>query len=431
VTVRRLLALGLVVGATGVGCVAEVGDPSDEEVGTTELALTPEMSRDEIVAIAQSAVGYSYYWGGDQWDPSSKKNPGKCIPNCSSCGCPSCSHSGQWGADCSGLVGKAWQVPGKIPITQHLHPYNTMSFLYQRTHWYGIKRSQLQRGDALTSTSHIVLFDRMLSNGQMMVYECAGCSIGCKHRGRSVSSNYVAIRRRNVNDEPPNRPPKGWLNHAACDTISGWAQDPNTPKKAVDVVLTFGGPITKKGVAKKTLSADKYKKSLCNWLGSCNHWFEIATPGTLKDGKKHTVYAYAIDSSKKGRKLLALAPKTVKCQATTQGSCSHSPCDAGGPLTTSCNTCTNAVCLAKPECCNKAWDASCVAAMVDTTGACAGFCAAPSSCAHSECAPGATLPTTCSPCAQSVCGHDAYCCKSGWDQICANEGKDDPYCGCG
>jgi hypothetical protein len=426
-----LALLLLVLAATIAGCAVEVGELPEENVDSTGEALTKAMTRAQIAAIAQSAMGYSYFWGGDQWDPASKSNPGKCIPNCSGCGCPSCSHVGPWGADCSGLVGKAWQVPHAIPIKQHAHPYNTTSFLTQRTHWFGVKRSQLQRGDALTSSSHIVLFDRKLSNGQMMVWECAGCSIGCKHRARSVSSNYVSIRRRNIDNQPPNKPAKGWLNRASCDTIAGWAQDPNSPKKAVDVVLTFGGPLSKKGVAKKTVTANKHRQDLCKWLGSCNHWFEIPTPASLKDGKKHTVYAYAVDEQKGTRKLLSLAPKTIKCEEKPQGSCSHSPCVTGGPLTTKCSVCTNAVCLAKPECCEKAWDASCVAAMVGTTGACAGVCAAPSSCAHSECEIGSTLPPTCSPCAKSVCEKDSFCCNKDWDWICAGEAADNPFCGCG
>lgn len=428
---HRYLAFFLVVSAFAIGCVAEVGEPNDENVDSTAQALTAQMSRDEIIDIAQSAMGYSYWWGGDKWDPNSKSNPGKCTPNYAGGGCPSCTHSGPWGADCSGLVGKTWMVPNRIPITQYAHPYNTTAFRSQRTHWYGIQRSELQRGDALVSSSHIVLFERKMSNGQMMVYECAGCSIGCRHRARSVSSSYIAIRRRNVDDQPTNKLAKGWLNHAGCEKIRGWAQDPNTPKKAVDVVLTFGGPITKKGVAKKTVTANKYKKELCDWLGSCNHWYEIDTPSTLKDGKKHTVYAYAVDAQKKTRKLLSHAPKTVKCEAPAQqGGCSHSPCEAGGPLTTKCSTCTNAVCLAKPECCETAWTEECVAAMVDTTGACAGVCAAASSCGHSECATGAALSTSCSACAASVCGKDKYCCQDDWDFICAKEAKDNPYCSC-
>jgi hypothetical protein len=422
VNARRLIALGLVTSALAAGCVAQVGESREleENVDSTQQAVTAQMSRDEIIDIAQSAMGYSYWWGGDHWNPNNKDNPGKCTPHYSGGGCPACSHSGPWGADCSGLVGKTWMVPSRIPITQHSHPYNTTSFRTLRTHWYGIQRSDLQRGDALVSSSHIVLFERFMSNGQMMVYECAGCSIGCRHRSRSVSSSYIAIRRRNVDDQPANKPAKGRLTKANCNVISGFAEDPNTPNKPVEVVLTFGGPITKKGVARKTVTANKKTNK-----------FELETPKSLKDGKKRTVYAYAVDAQKKTRKLLSLAPKTLKCEAPSQaGSCSHSPCEAGGPLTAQCSTCTNAVCLQKPECCEKAWDQSCIDAMVGVTGACAGVCASPSSCGHSECEQGVSLAPSCSKCAESVCKKDKYCCESKWDFICAKEAKDNPYCSC-
>jgi hypothetical protein len=428
-----LLFLGLFAAfllGLGGGCSAavETGEP---EIGTESEALTQKMARDQIVALAQGGVGFSYKWGGDQWDPSDKAHPGKCIPSCAGCGCPSCTHSGSWGADCSGYLAKVWQVPGPISVSKSGgHPYVAASFAGTGAHWTAIKMSKLQRGDALGSSHHVFLFDRWLSNGQVMAYECAGCAAGCRHGPRSIPAGYTAVRRNNVVDEPPpNKPPKGWLNEASCDTIAGWAQDPDQPKKAVSVLLTFGGPYTKPGVTKKTVLANGYRKDLCKWLGSCNHWFEIPTPTDLKDGKKHVVYAYAIDTSGKPKKRLSLAPKTLECGGP--GGCAHSPCKTGVMLGQSCNTCVNAVCLGMPHCCNGTWDAECVAQMTKTSGACAGVCAGGNStCVHSECSQGAMLHESCSPCATSVCSHDALCCNGKWDQYCTWEAKDNPYCSC-
>ena len=43
--------------------------------------------------------------------------------------------------------------------------------------------------------------------------------------------------------------------------------------------------------------------------------------------------------------------------------CSHSPCEIGDPLDSTCNTCTALVCFQDPNCCDPlgAWDATCVA----------------------------------------------------------------------
>ena len=55
-------------------------------------------SPDNAIARAKAAVGFSYYWGGGAWLASgpSSSTAGSCTGSC-----PSCSHSGKYGADCS------------------------------------------------------------------------------------------------------------------------------------------------------------------------------------------------------------------------------------------------------------------------------------------------------------------------------------------
>lgn len=45
--------------------------------------------------------------------------------------------------------------------------------------------------------------------------------------------------------------------------------------------------------------------------------------------------------------------------AGSGGMCSHSPCDLGGPLSPSCDTCVEAVCNLDFYCCLVEWDVSC------------------------------------------------------------------------
>ncbi len=55
----------------------------------------------------------------------------------------------------------------------------------------------------------------------------------------------------------------------------------------------------------------------------------------------------------------AVGPATVASVASTGGGpCAHSPCDAGGPLSISCDPCVTYICtFIDPTCCQSVWDA--------------------------------------------------------------------------
>src|SRR5262249_27450497 len=71
--------------------------PASGGFGATSL------TRDNVVAIAQASVGYTYWWGHAMLGGT---QAGTCTGSC-----PSCTHTGPDGADCSGFVGKAWMLP--------------------------------------------------------------------------------------------------------------------------------------------------------------------------------------------------------------------------------------------------------------------------------------------------------------------------------
>jgi cell wall-associated NlpC family hydrolase len=167
------------------------------------LYLTPEVGGggspggatavDHAIARAQSGVGFSYHWGGGCWNPGSSSH-GACYGNC-----PNCSHSGTWGADCSGYVAKVWQVPGAVALTTCSHPYSTYNFYNQHTHWNDVSRSNVKRGDAYVHNSggsgHIFIYESGDRWGWVKAYEAKGCSYGIQHDTRMAYSNYKAIRR--------------------------------------------------------------------------------------------------------------------------------------------------------------------------------------------------------------------------------------------
>ncbi len=152
-------------------------------------------SPDNTIARAKAAVGFSYYWGGGAWLASgpTSSTAGSCTGSC-----PSCSHSGKYGADCSGLVAKAWQF-GPKDLAVNSHPYSTVSFNGSSSNWSTVSRASMKKGDALVYNSsgrgHIVIYEKGDAWGTPTVIECRGCSYGCVYNARSFTSNYKGIRR--------------------------------------------------------------------------------------------------------------------------------------------------------------------------------------------------------------------------------------------
>ncbi len=153
-------------------------------------------SPDNAILRAQLSVGFSYWWGGAAW---LETGPTASTAGTCSGGCPSCTHGGSYGADCSGMVGKAWQF-GTKALNVNSHPHGTSGFVNDVPgKWSTIDRAALKPGDALVynqnGAGHIVLWESGDGWGASSVYECKGCAWGCVHDTRAIASNYKAIRR--------------------------------------------------------------------------------------------------------------------------------------------------------------------------------------------------------------------------------------------
>lgn len=157
-------------------------------------------SRSEIIDRSKSAVGFSYWWGHgrfiDNGPTSSTK--GYCSGSC-----PNCSHNGNYGGDCSGLVAKAWKVPSNnIDLSNDEHPYGTAEFAHDTSKWYTVSRNKVLSGDAFVYRSgthgHIMIYASGDAWGSAEVYECRGCNDGCVHHTRTISVAYHAIRRSGI-----------------------------------------------------------------------------------------------------------------------------------------------------------------------------------------------------------------------------------------
>jgi hypothetical protein len=146
---------------------------------------------------AKSGVGFSYWWGHGRWLSSgaTSSTAGSCSGSC-----PSCSHGGSYGADCSGYVAKIWQVPSSnSSLSTDSHPYSTGTFVSDSSLWSTVGRGSVKTADALVYNSggsgHIFLYESGDGWGSMWAYEAKGCSYGIVHNLRTASSSYHAIRR--------------------------------------------------------------------------------------------------------------------------------------------------------------------------------------------------------------------------------------------
>jgi hypothetical protein len=164
---------------------------------TTPTASITDNTRAGAILRAKAGVGFSYWWGHARLlagGPSSSTR-GACYG-----GCPDCSHSGSYGADCSGYVAKIWEVPSSSnsSLSNDYHPYSTANFVADGSQWSTVSRGSVAKADAMVYRSggagHIFLYESGDGWGSMYAYEAKGCSYGIVHNLRTASSSYHAIR---------------------------------------------------------------------------------------------------------------------------------------------------------------------------------------------------------------------------------------------
>ncbi len=163
------------------------------------LAAPPWETQEDILCRAQSAVGFSYWWGNSCWCNSGCSPDWSCSPGSCTGSCPNCTHYGSYGADCSGLTNKCWQVPDPQSISYCSHgPYVAASYTSSATYWSWVSRSDAQPADAFASQTHVMVYDYGDPWGWLVAYEARGCSYGIVHNSRTCSGDYSAARRVNI-----------------------------------------------------------------------------------------------------------------------------------------------------------------------------------------------------------------------------------------
>ncbi|MBN2725573.1 MAG: hypothetical protein JXR95_16025 [Deltaproteobacteria bacterium] len=177
-------------------------------LSTPVKSAPPEEPVESILCRGYSAVGFSYEWGGECWcssgcDPDLNNcEAGICTVNDGATGCPECTHSGTYGADCSGFVSKAWQVPDTYATNQcDVARYTAASFTADHEYWNVIPMNTLSPGDAVASSTHVILVtDSGDDWGNYEVIEAKGCIYGIVNQVRTFSTSYSGARRINLTD---------------------------------------------------------------------------------------------------------------------------------------------------------------------------------------------------------------------------------------
>lgn len=161
----------------------------------TLVSVPISVARTNAIKRAQGGVGFSYWWGHGKWLPNGATSTtiGSCTGDC-----PSCSHTGTNGADCSGYLGKVWQVPsGNTDPTVDSHPYSTVTFNGTNSQWSTISRGSVVLADALVynqnGAGHIFLYESGDGWGSMWTYEARGCAYGIVHNLRTAGTEFKAI----------------------------------------------------------------------------------------------------------------------------------------------------------------------------------------------------------------------------------------------
>ena len=116
-----------------------------------------------------------------------------------------------------------------------------------------------------------------------------------------------------------NTAPKGYLDAADCNAFAGWTCDADSYSTPLTVHFYADGPAGSGTFIGPTLAGNARETAVGTQCGgNVNHGFSMATPASLKDGKSHSIYAYAINVPSGTNPLLIGNPKTIQCVDSCQ-----------------------------------------------------------------------------------------------------------------
>lgn len=183
-------------------------------------AAAPPMSRPEIIARAESAIGSAYTWGRESWSPGA---------------------AGGSGPDCSGFVLKCWEVPRTLlyqeedGVNATISPrYTTYSFFNNLGPWSSLPdRASLLPGDALVyndgSSGHVVLYAEGDAWNYPIVYEAPYTGANVRRASRYLSSIFEPRRRNALTDSSILLDNPTAVSVGGTDVAGNWTRSTSNP----------------------------------------------------------------------------------------------------------------------------------------------------------------------------------------------------------
>lgn len=112
--------------------------------------------------------------------------------------------------------------------------------------------------------------------------------------------------------------PVGWLDSVTCAGAQGWAFDTSDPLVGSTIHLYVDGKAGGKGTLLTSGSTTETRDDINKTFSTSGpHGFTIQLPDSVRDGKSHTLYAYAIDTDGGTNLILGGGGKTFTCTGTT------------------------------------------------------------------------------------------------------------------
>jgi cell wall-associated NlpC family hydrolase len=181
-TVAHVMGLAIFLAALGL---------ASNPVMSAAQAAIPTMTRSEIIARAESAIGLTYAWGKESWIPNAGYGSG---------------------TDCSGLTLKSWEVPRTMlyqeedAVNASISPrYTSYEFYNCLGPWYALaSRSSLVEGDILVYNSggsgHVVIYAGGDAWNSPIIYEAPGTGLTIRRASRYLGSEYLPRRRSSIQE---------------------------------------------------------------------------------------------------------------------------------------------------------------------------------------------------------------------------------------
>jgi hypothetical protein len=148
--------------------------------------------------------------------------------------------------------------------------------------------------------------------------------VSCMGNGVESAALYIGVQGGPPPPPPPppgDHAPKGWLDSVDAGGVAyGWACDPDSYSAALEVRLYLdGAPGTGSFLGNPTASLTREPAVGDACGGSRNHGFAFTLPDSVRDGRTHSLHAYAVNIGEGSNVQLSGSPKSFQVGGGSSG----------------------------------------------------------------------------------------------------------------